>query len=102
MKGTRSALFLFAAIASAGPAMAQGQSQYPIVDKIADQLITKYQSSSCAQLAAQKEQPPSGQKAEMMQKAVQQLKQDPQMREYFINKVAAPIANKMFDCGMIP
>ena len=24
------------------------------------------------------------------------------MLEYFINKVAAPIANKMFECGMIP
>ena len=25
-----------------------------------------------------------------------------QMRTLFLNKVAAPIANKMFDCGMIP
>jgi hypothetical protein len=24
------------------------------------------------------------------------------MRTLFINKVAAPIANKMFECGMIP
>jgi len=24
------------------------------------------------------------------------------MRSAFINKVAAPIANKMFECGMIP
>jgi hypothetical protein len=24
------------------------------------------------------------------------------MREQFLNKVAAPIANKMFECGMIP
>ena len=29
-------------------------------------------------------------------------KSDPQMRTAFINKVAAPIANKMFECGMIP
>ena len=36
------------------------------------------------------------------QKAVQFLKSDPQMRREFINKIAAPIANKMFDCGMIP
>ena len=30
------------------------------------------------------------------------LKNDPQMRTAFINQVAAPIANKMFECGMIP
>jgi hypothetical protein len=24
------------------------------------------------------------------------------MRAAFINKIAAPIANKMFECGMIP
>jgi hypothetical protein len=30
------------------------------------------------------------------------LKADPQMRAAFIAKVAPPIANKMFECGMIP
>jgi len=30
------------------------------------------------------------------------LHNDAQMRTVFINKVAAPIANKMFECGMIP
>ena len=30
------------------------------------------------------------------------LKSDPQMRTAFLNKVAAPIVNKMFECGMIP
>jgi hypothetical protein len=30
------------------------------------------------------------------------LKQNPQLRTEFINKVAAPIVNKMFECGMIP
>jgi hypothetical protein len=30
------------------------------------------------------------------------LKSDPQLRTAFMNKVAGPISNKMFDCGMIP
>jgi hypothetical protein len=35
------------------------------------------------------------------------LKGNPQMRtifvnKVFVNKVAAPVANKMFECGMIP
>jgi hypothetical protein len=36
------------------------------------------------------------------QRVIQLLRNDPQMRAAFINKIAAPIANKMFECGMIP
>ena len=74
--------------------------QYPIMDKIADKIIQKYQTSTCEQLWVKKSQkaPPSQQE----QQAIQMLKGDPQMRAAFINKIAAPIANKMFECGMIP
>jgi hypothetical protein len=30
------------------------------------------------------------------------LRGDPQMRTEFLNKIAGPVANKMFECGMIP
>jgi hypothetical protein len=30
------------------------------------------------------------------------LREDPQMRQAFFDKVAGPIVNKMFECGMIP
>jgi hypothetical protein len=75
--------------------------QYPIMDMIADKLIQKYQTSTCEQLWQQKAQPkkkPSQQEQEMLTL----LRNDPQMRAAFINKIAPPIANKMFDCGMIP
>jgi hypothetical protein len=36
------------------------------------------------------------------QKAIQMLHNDAQMRAALINKVAAPIANKLLECGMIP
>jgi hypothetical protein len=36
------------------------------------------------------------------QRAIGILRNDPQMRAAFINQIAPPIANKMFDCGMIP
>jgi len=73
-------------------------AQYPVLDRIADKVIQKYQSSSCEQLWQAKGQPHSPEE----QKAVGMLKSDPQMRAYFLNKVAAPIANKMFECGLIP
>ena len=54
-------------------------------------------ASSCGGRKAKKA-PPSAEE----QKAIAFLKSNPQMRTIFINKVAAPIANKMFECGMIP
>jgi hypothetical protein len=82
--------------------MASAQESFPIMEKMAQEVIEKYQTSSCQQLAQQKSQPPTGQKAQMEQRAIQTLRNDPQMRTAFLNRVAAPIANKLFECGMIP
>jgi len=92
---------LFVGITLLRPSDAKAQpQQYPIMDKVADKIILKYEQSTCEQLWVKKSQkaPPSAEE----QKAIAFLKSDPQMRTAFINKVAPPIANKMFDCGMIP
>jgi hypothetical protein len=68
------------------------------MNRVADKVIQKYQQSSCQQLMAQRGQP----KSPEVQRAIQLLQNDPQMRIAFINRVAAPIANKMFECRMIP
>jgi len=86
------------AVAAAGVAYAQ----FPIMDRVADKVIQKYQSSTCEQLWQEKAKGQSQPKPEMEQRAIQALKGDPQMRQAFFNKVAAPIVNKMFECGMIP
>jgi len=91
--------YLFAlALGLAYTSVAQGQ--YPMMDMVANKIVQKYQNSTCEQLWEKKSQkaPPSQQE----QNVIQMLKGDPQMRAAFINKVAAPIANKMFECGMIP
>ena len=36
--------------------------QFPILDKLADKVVQKYQSSSCQELMAKKGQPPTGNK----------------------------------------
>jgi hypothetical protein len=76
--------------------------EYPLMELIAKKVIEKYQTSSCQELAQQKSHPPTGQQAHMEQRALQALRNDLQMRTAFINCVAAPIANKLFECGMIP
>ena len=89
-----SLLVVASALCVAGIAGGQGR----IMDMVADKVIQKYQSASCEQLWQQKGEPKSPEE----QRAVQFLKNDPQARTAFLNKVAAPIANKMFECGMIP
>jgi hypothetical protein len=87
-----------AAVATAGVAYAQ----FPIMDRVADKVIQKYQTSTCEQLWQEKAQGQGQPKPEMEQRAIQELRSNPQMRQAFFNKVSAPIVNKMFECGMIP
>jgi len=83
------------------PALAAGGlalAQYPILDAVANKVIAKYQNASCEQLWQQKSEPKSPEE----QRIVRFLREDPAMRKAFFDKVAAPIVNKMFECGMIP
>ena len=93
-------LFLGITLPRASEAKAEPPQQYPMMDKVADKIIQKYQTSTCEQLWLKKSEkaPPTPEE----QKAIAFLKSDPQMRAAFINKIAAPIANKMFECGMVP
>lgn len=77
-------------------------AQYPIMNLVADKVIQKYQSSSCEQLWQERAAGQGKPKPEMEQRAIEALRNDPQMRQAFFEKVAAPIVNKMFECGMIP
>ena len=77
-----------------------GLAQYPILDQAANKVIQKYQTATCQQLWVERaaHTPPTPEQA----RAIQFLKSDPQMQTMFLNKVAGPIANKLFECGMIP
>ena len=87
-------------VALAGALLCAGaaSAQYPVLDMIAQRVIEKYQGMTCEQLWEQKGQP----KSPREQEAIQMLRNDPQMATALLNQVAAPIANKMFQCGMIP
>jgi hypothetical protein len=77
-------------------------AQYPVADRVAGSVVLKYQQSSCEQLWQERAQKKGQPKPQREQQALQLLHDDPQMRAAFIDKVAAPIANKLFECGMIP
>jgi hypothetical protein len=76
-----------------GIACAQDE-RYPIMERLAQKVVQ--------QIAMQKAHPPTGRKAAMEARVIEMLRSDPQMRQEFINRVAAPIANRLFECGMIP
>jgi hypothetical protein len=79
-----------------------GAQQFPMMDKLTDGVVQKYQSSSCQDLIAKKGQPQPAKREMLEQKAIEMLRKDPQIRTEFLNRVAGPIANKMFECGMVP
>ena len=61
-------------------------------------LALSNQTATCEQLWMNKGQPESAEE----QRVIGLLRSDPAMRTEFLNRVAAPIANKMFECGVIP
>jgi hypothetical protein len=85
------AFAVFAAVGVSG-------SQYPMLDMVAQKVIARYQQSTCEQLWEARGKPKSPQEQEMLQI----LQGNAEMRTVFLNEVAGPVANKMFECGMIP
>jgi len=75
-------------------------AQYPVLDMVANKVIQKYQSATCEQLWQEKaaKKTPTQQEKEF----IQILHDEPKMRAAFIDKVAGPVVNKMFECGMVP
>ena len=82
------------AMVVAGAVGAQGM----LVEAAADKVIKKYQAATCDQLKEQRANPPS-----VKDKiALDFLRDDPKARVAFVDQIAAPVLNKMFECNMIP
>ena len=94
MKKSIGAVVMISALIVADVASAQGM----LLDFAADKVIKKYQTATCDELKAQRKEPPTDKEKE----AIEFLRNDSQARIFFINKIAAPVLNKMYDCGMIP
>ncbi len=68
------------------------------VELAADEVVKKFSTLSCEQLAAARDEPPG-----MLKKvAIGLLHDDAKVREAFIDRIAAPVLNKMIECGMAP
>lgn len=86
-------------------------AQLPIPDRLLEvatsMVLNKFQSAFCEDLSqlqstiGNRLSPPKP-PANIQEQAIAFLKENPEMREKFIEEVAPVIANKMFDCGFIP
>ena len=88
------------ALLHGGTANAQGDPQYPMLEKVSESVIQKYQTTPCQELARQHQNPPSPSAIE--KRVVEMLGADPKLRAEFFNRVGGAILNKMFECGLIP
>ena len=79
-------------------AAALAYAQMPVVDAAANRVVQKYQAATCEQLWQNRGKAPSPEE----QRVLAFLKQDAAARQEFFNRIAGPVMNKMFDCGMIP
>ena len=87
---------LVAAAIVVGTSIAHAQGM--LLDYAADRVIQKYQTSTWEQLKQLRDEP----KSEKEKLAIDFLRNDTQARVAFIDKIAAPVANKKFECGMFP
>jgi hypothetical protein len=94
VKKSFSVVVFVSALIVAGAAAAEDM----LVDAAAGKVIAKYQAASCDQLKAQKSEPPT----EKEKIALDLLRADPKKRVAFVDRIAAPVLNKMFECSMIP
>jgi len=79
-------------------ALGASGSPYPMVDAAAQKVIAKYQQASCEQLWEARGAPKTPQEQNM----IEVLKSDPAVRKVFIDEVAGPVVNRMFECGLVP
>jgi hypothetical protein len=84
-----------------GMADAHGQPQSPNMDRSVNGFLQALPSWSCRDLRAQFTHSPII-REEGDPDFIRALHQDAQVRQAFIDRVAVPVANKLFECDLIP
>jgi hypothetical protein len=70
--------------------------RYSEMGRVAQQVIEKYEHASCREIAATRSETAASQ-----QSVIGMLHGDADMRRKFLNRVATPVAKKLFECGLI-
>lgn len=82
-----------------------GVNHGQIVSLIADQMVNRVNQMSCSDFRSSLNRLQGSQKSQnsgMRTRLLGALQAQPELRRTFIDAIAAPLANKMFDCGLVP
>ena len=93
---------LFAASTLQAPAQVRQQMAVKVATDAGNQFVTKIQGESCSDFAAMMQQMKGGGGSSSGSPMASKLKSNTEARTAFVNIVAAPLMNKMIDCGMMP
>lgn len=75
-----------------------------LVSALADQVVTRVNQSSCKDFQNslnRMQDQPNNQNSAVKSRLMDTMKANPELRRTFIDTIAGPLANKMFDCGLI-
>ena len=97
---TINAAFILTAAICLGAANAR--EEHPIMEKIAEKIVHKYKTISCEELREEHGHKKTAKKEEMEERVVHLLREDAELRKAFLDRVAAPIADKLIECGLVP
>ena len=81
-----------------GNASELGEVEGKAVNLAAAEVIRQFEGASCEQIKARKDEPPTAAK----KAAIALLRDNEKARVAFIDRIAAPVLNKMIECGMAP
>jgi hypothetical protein len=74
-------------------------------DTLTDSIVQGINSSSCEEFAARVQEARNKKGASgggMKDRMKAMMAKNPEMRRQLINKIAGPLANKLFDCNLVP
>lgn len=107
MGNLRFSLSIVAAIAVCISFAARAQAQPGggrMVDTFGDMIVQNLESMPCDEFAQRIQQgrsQQSGKQSQMKGRMMAMMQKNPDLRRQLIDKMAAPLANKMFDCNMM-
>lgn len=78
-------------------------TQQRLVDSASQIIVEQVEESSCEEFYTflEQQEQSRGQYPRLRQRLIQAAENNPEIREEFVRQIAAPVVNKMFDCGLI-
>ena len=76
-------------------------SQFLAMDVASNRVIERFERATCQMLWEERAQGQNRPLTPEEQRVAQILRDDPNIRADFFNRISAPVLNKLFECGMI-